>query len=268
MSTSPILDLALRLWPQARDAGAVDDPSDLDTLLDAQGQPGAPAFDEGVRGTFACFAPGEPAELTLPTGEQTTSDAEARFVGHLLVTRTLLAAGLHVDERVTAAMSDAYALSWTARDSSRYGQTPLALALSLWLVALDPQGASDHPLAIDWSAPAFADAERWDLEYRLFSHYDVRERAIDWATYVSADPARHAGCSVFTIVEPLLRMAQDPRVRIALAQFSESADRGGGRAPAAAMLERGRVAALLQAFVRDVVRGAPRSDGGLPRPQV
>lgn len=40
---SPVLELAIRLWPQVRDRGAVDDPSDLDTLLASQGQPGAPA---------------------------------------------------------------------------------------------------------------------------------------------------------------------------------------------------------------------------------
>ncbi len=262
------LDVALRLWPQARDAGTIDDPSDLDALLETQGQPGAPAFEAGVRGTFACFLPGEEATLTLPTGEQTASDAEARFVGHLLVTRTLLAAGLHVDDRVTAAMADAYALSWTARDSTRYGQTPLALATSLWLIALDPAGASDHPLPIDWSPACFADAERWDLGYRLFSHYDIRERAIDWATFVSAAPGRHEGVSVFAIVEPLLRLGQDARVRIALAALSEAAERSGGRAPAAAMLERGRIAALLQAFVRDVVRRPAGGPENRPRPQV
>lgn len=267
MSDSSTLDLALRLWPAVRDSGAVGDPSDLDTLLEAQNRPGAPGYELGVSGTFACFAPDQEATLTLPTGESVGSDEEARFIAHLLVTRTLLGAGLHVDDRVTAAMCDAYALSWTATGGAPYYQSPLALATSLWLIALDPLSTSDRPLPIDWAAPAYQDPERWDLEYRLFSHYDIRERAIDWAAFASAEPGRHEGCSTFTIVEPLLRIAHDGRVRIALAQLSEAED-GGGRAPAAAMLERGRIAALLQAFVRDVVRGTARSSDERPRPQI
>ncbi|MDA0365712.1 MAG: hypothetical protein O3B31_04585 [Chloroflexi bacterium] len=266
MSDRPILDLALRLWPGVRDSGAVEDPTDLDTLLDAQGRPGAVGYELGVRGTFACFPVDQPATLTLATGETVASDAEARFIAHLLVTRTLLGAGMHVDERVTAAICDAYALSWTAKSGAPYSQTPLALAVSLWLIALDPLSDSDRPLPIDWSPAGYHDPARWDLAYRLFSHYDIRERATDWAAYVSAEPGRHDGCSTFAIIEPLLRMASDARARIALAQLSE-ADGGGGRAPAAAMLERGRIAALLQAFVRDVVRGTARGADERPRPQ-
>ncbi|MEX2229682.1 MAG: hypothetical protein WEB13_08610 [Dehalococcoidia bacterium] len=266
MSDSPVLDLALRLWPGARDSGAVGDPADLDTLIEAQGQPGAPGYELGVRGTFACFAPDAVATLTLATGETVAADDEARFVAHLLVTRTLLGAGLHVDDRVTAAMCDGYALSWTAKGGAPYHHTSVALAVSLWLIALDPLSTSDRPLPIAWGPAAYQDPSRWDLEYRLFSHYDIRERAVDWAAYASAEPGRHEGCSTFTIVEPLLRMAQDGRVRIALAQLSEAED-GGGRAPAAAMLERGRIAALLQAFVRDVIRGTARGADERPRPQ-
>ena len=269
MSTSPVIDLALRLWPSARDSGAVADSADLDTLLEAQGRPGAPAYDMGVRGTFACFPPDEVASLTLPTGESTQTDDEARLIGHLLVTRTLLGAGLHIDPRVTDALCDAYALSWTAAGGAPYHQTPLTLAVSLWLIALDPLSNLDRPLPIDWTPAAYRDATRWDLEYRLFSHYDIRGRAADWAAFVSGDPARHAGCSTWTMVEPLLRLASDARVRIALSQLSESTDQGE-RAPAAAMLERGRVAALLQAFIHDVTRGTARGadERGRPRPQL
>jgi hypothetical protein len=226
----------------------VDDPSALDQLLSTLGQPGAPGYDCGVRSTFACFAPDEEATLTLPTGEQTRSDAEARFVGHVVVTRTLLAAGLHVDRRVTGGMSTAYAFSWTA-SGGRYGQTPLALATSLWLVALDPLSVSDRPLPIDWEPACFDDAERWDLEYRLFSHYDIRERAIDWAVYASMENERREGCSVYSIVEPLLRMDEDNRVRLALATYAQAEDAADEMVPAAAMLERGRIAAMLQGNV-------------------
>lgn len=254
MTGSDILDIALRLWPQARDHGTVDDPQDLDRLLAAQGQPGAPGYDCGLRHTFSCFPPDEEATFALTTGERPESDESARMVGHLLVTRTLLAAGLAIDARVTGAMCDAYALSWTTtggKGGSRYHQTPLVLAVSLWLVATDPLSRSDRPLPIDWSPDCFRQQDRWDPDYRLFSHYDIRERALDWTTYVSADPARHAGVSVWTIVEPLLRMVQDARVRIALAQFVDAADVGGEPAPAAAMLERNRIAELLRAFMTE-----------------
>lgn len=254
MTGSDILDLALRMWPQVRDQGTVDDPEELDRLLAAQGQPGAPGYDCGLRRTFSCFPPDEEAAFALSTGERPESDESARMVGHLLVTRTLLAAGLAIDERVTGAMCDAYALSWTTtggKGGSRYHQTPLVLAVSLWLVATDPLSQSDRPLPIDWSPDCFRQQDRWDPDYRLFSHYDIRERALDWTTYVSSDPARHAGVSVWTIVEPLLRMVQDARVRIALAQFVDATDVGGEPAPAAAMLERNRIAELLRAFMTE-----------------
>jgi len=239
---APIIDLILRLWPQARDEGMVADPSDLDLLLATQGAPGAPGSACGLRHTFACFGPDREASFTLPTGERTSSDEEARFVGHLLVTRLLLAAGLSIDERVTGAMCDAYGLSWTASTGGRYGQTPLALAVSLWLVALDPLSITDRPLPIEWDADCYRDADRWDPDYRLFSHYDIRERSLDWATYVSADPARRGGVSIWTIVEPLLRLRDDSRCRLALAQLEDAGDAGAPAGSAAAMLERNRVA--------------------------
>ena len=249
MTDHEALTLALDLWPDARDRGMVDDPTALDRLLATLGQPGAVGYDCGMRNTFACFRPDEDAGLTLPTGEQTTSDSEARFVGHVLITRTLLAAGLHVDQRVTGAMGATYALSWTA-SGGRYGQTPLALATSLWLIALDPLSISDRPIAIDWEASCLQDPERWDLDYRLFSHYDIRERAIDWAVYASGAADRREGCSVYSIVEPLLRMDEDNRVRLALASYAQAQDAAAEAVPAAAMLERGRIAAMLQGNVR------------------
>jgi hypothetical protein len=242
------LTLALALWPAARDGGAVEDPSALDQLLATLGQPGAAGYECGLRSTFACFSPDEDAAITLPTGEHTTSDEEARFIAHVLVTRTLLAAGLHVDPRVTAAMGATYALSWTAA-GGRYGQTPIALATSLWLVALDPLSISDRPITIDWDFPCFQDSERWDLDYRLFSHYDIRENAIDWAVYASGSPDRREGCSVYSLVEPLLRMDEDNRVRIALGAYAQAQDAAAESAPAAAMLERGRIAAMLQGHI-------------------
>ena len=249
MSTSPILDLAIRLWPQVRDRGAVDDPNDLDALLAAQGRPGAPGAEHGVRHTFACFPPGgaagEEATFVLPTGERPRDDADARLIAHLLVTRVLLGAGLSVDRRVQGAMGDAYAMTWAVRGG--YDASPLALATSMWLAALDPQQSSDRPLTIDWSPALYQDAERWDLDYRLFSHYDIRERMMDWVSYASVAPSRHPGCSIWTLAEPLMRIP-DQRAQIALGQLAEAADEAEEAPPAAAMLDRARIAALLRAY--------------------
>ena len=105
------------------------------------------------------------------------------------------------------------------------------------------------PIAIDWEAACYDDPERWDPDYRLCSHYDVRERALDWTVYVSGDPQRRAGVSRWTIIEPLLSMESDDRVAFALSQLSEAEDVSQEVAPAAVMLERSRVAALLQGYL-------------------
>lgn len=245
-AASPVLALAMRLWPQVRDRGAVDDPNDLDTLLAALGQPGAPGVEQGVQHTFACFAPDEEATFVLSTGERPRDDADARLIAHILVTRTLLGAGLSIDRRVQGAVGDAYAMTWAV--AGAYDASPLALGTSIWLAALDPLQASDRPLPIDWTAPYYADAERWDMDYRLFSHYDIRERMLDWISYASVAPSRHPGCSVWTLVEPLMRIP-DQRAHMALAQFGEASDESEDAIPAAAMLDRARIAALLRAYV-------------------
>ena len=73
MSERGLVELALRLWPQACEDSRVDDPADLDRLLDAIGQPGAPGYEGGLRNTFACFGPDEAAEVVLPSGERRRS---------------------------------------------------------------------------------------------------------------------------------------------------------------------------------------------------
>lgn len=258
MSEYPTLDLALRLWPGVRDGRPVEDPADLDALLATQGQPGAPGHDCGLTETFACFEPGDAAALVLPSGEPSATDEEARLLGHLLVTRTLIAAGLALDDRVVRAMSAAYALSWTTEGGAPYHTTPLVLAVSLWCVMLDPLSDSDRPLPIGWSAACF-ERDWWDPDYRLFSHYDVRERALDWAAYVARDPARHPGCVGWTIAEPLLRSSADSRVGLALPQLAAGAEgrsTEGAPLPAAASLERGRIALLVQGYLQSTVTGA------------
>ena len=266
VSDTPVLDAALRLWPSARDRGAVDDPDELDALLDAAGQPGAIGHDCGVATTFACFPPDIEASLTLPTGEASASDEEARLIGHVLVTRTLMAAGLGVDPRVSQAMATAHALTWTTEGGGNHHTTPLALGAALWLVALDALTGDDQPLPIDWSASCF-ERDWWDPDYRLFSHYDVRERALDWAARVSRDPSRHPGCSGWTIAEPLLRLGGDSRVSIALPLLASGAQAATDGEPirAAASLERGRIAALVQAHVQMTEAGG--QGGARPAPE-
>src|SRR3546814_736612 len=99
-----VLNLAQGLWPQIRDHGTVDDPGALDTLLATLGQPGAPGLEGGELHTFAAFLPSEDAStFAMPTGERPHDDADGRLISHLLVTRALLGAGLHVDRRVQQA---------------------------------------------------------------------------------------------------------------------------------------------------------------------
>ncbi len=255
MSESAILDLAQRLWPAVRDTGAIGDPEDLDRLLASQGLPGAIGYDCGLRTTFGCFTPEQDATgFVLPTGERPVTDDEGRFIAHVLVTRVLLAAGLSIDPRVADALCAAHALSWAAGGTT-YAQSPLALATAAWLPALDPDSASDRPLPIDWSAACFDDTSRWDPDYRLFSHYDMRERALDWAVYASGRPERREGVSLWSIVEPLLRLERDSTASIALAQFADSADPAStAPVPAAAMLERRRISDALRTQLGSAAR--------------
>ena len=64
---------------------------------------------------------------------------------------------------------------------------------------------------------------------------------------MSADAARRGGVSIWTIAEPLLRLRDDNRARLALAQLDDAGDAGAPAASAASMLERNRVALLLRA---------------------
>ncbi|MEI7926656.1 MAG: hypothetical protein WCI61_10795, partial [Chloroflexota bacterium] len=129
-----------------------------------------------------------------------------------------------------------------------YDASPLALGASIWLAALDPQQSSDRPLPIDWAPAFYQDAERWDVDYRLFSHYDIRERILDWISFASVAPSRHPGVSVWTLAEPLMRIP-DGRSQTVLAVFAEASDETETPIPAAAMLDRARVAGLLRAYV-------------------
>lgn len=252
MKDTETIELALRLWPEARDSGYVSDPTTLDILLQTLGNKGALGYECGLRTTFSPSSQSDNlAPILLPTGEKTpTDELNTKLIANILITRTLIAAGLHVDERVIRSMADTYAFCWAPKGNAVIA-SPLARACSLWLIALDPSSASDKPLPVSWDAECFNNPEIWDTDYRLISHYDVRERAMDWAVFVSGDTARRDGCSRWTIIEPLLRLKDDSRTRIALSAYAESEDAVEINASAASMLERGRIANLLNAVAWD-----------------
>ena len=249
MKDKETIELALQLWPEARDVGYVSDPTMLDILLQTLGTKCALGYECGLRTTFSPSSQSNNLpHIMLPTGEKTSTDElNTRLIANIIITRTLLAAGLHVDERITSSMADTYAFCWAPKDNA-IAVSPLARACSLWLIALDPASASDKPLPVSWNAECFNNPRIWDTDYRLISHYDVRERAMDWVVFVSGSPVRRDGCSRWTIIEPLLRLKDDSRTRIALSAYAESQDAVETNASAASMLERGRIANLLNAI--------------------
>ena len=243
MSSKPRnpVDLALEIWPGLRDGNNLEDLSDLDILLESQGIPTAYGSSEGISATFGGFTESVSQAVTLPTGETTSSLEEAQLLCHMVVTRTLMSAGLVVDRRVQEAMGQAYANTWCVKGD--YTTTPLVLSASLWLVALDPQNHSDTPLPIDWTAPIYENSLVWDTEYRLFSHYDIKERALDWAVHVSHDNERHQGCSRWNIIEPLLRI-EDERAGLAVTNFLNQLEEDTENISARYIIERSRIAKL------------------------
>ena len=252
MEDKEIIELTLQLWPEARDSGHVSDPTMLDILLQTLGTKGALGYECGLRTTFSPLSQNDNlTTILLPTGEQTSTDElSTKIIANILITRTLLAAGLHVDERIIRSMADTYAFCWATKGDAIV-VSPLARACSLWLIALDPSSASDKPLPVSWDAECFNNPQIWDTDYRLISHYDVRERAMDWVVFASGNAARRDGCSRWTIIEPLLRLKDDSRTRIALSAYAESEDAVETNASAALMLERGRISNLLNAIEWD-----------------
>ena len=235
------VDVALEIWPGLRDGNNLEDISDLDILLESQGIPTAYGSSEGISATFGGFTESVLPAVTLPTGETTSSLEEAQLLCHIIVTRTLMSAGLLVDRRVQEAMGQAYANTWCVKGD--YNTTPLVLSASLWLIALDSQNHSDTPLLIDWTASLYENSLIWDTDYRLFSHYDIKERALDWAIHVSHENERHRGCSRWNIIEPLLRI-DDERADLAVTNFLNQLDEGGENISARYIIERSRIAKL------------------------
>ena len=241
--TKTTIEIIFDIWPSLRDGHEIRDMAVLDHLLSLFGGENAFEAARGLNSTFSGFTNDDNQQISLPTGESTCTPDEAKLLAHILITRLLIGAGLHVDRRVQGALGDAYANTWCVK--GEYRTTPLVLAHSLWLIALDPQNHSDTPLAIDWEPIYYQDSDGWDLNYRLFSHYDVKERALDWAVHVSQSPDRYVGCSRWNIVEPLIRI-NDERAHLAIKGLSDTIDIEIEGIGAAEILERSRISALLE----------------------
>ena len=211
-------------WNQLRDTGSLNDTSILDILLSRIGMEGSPGYDCGIRSTFSVFPPNIDAELILPTGEKSESDEDARFIAHILALRLFLGAGLGFESRIVDAIANTYGLSWTKKIGGNYECSKVALANSIWLIALDPKPESDIPLDIDWSLPCFQNEHLWDKNYNLFSRYDIKERMLDWLVYMSADEKKLVEISIFSFLEPIIRMKYDSRVKMILSKFSKFED--------------------------------------------
>ena len=70
MKDTETIELALRLWPEARDSGYVSDPTMLDILLQTLGNKGALGYECGLRTTFSPSSQSDNlAPILLPTGE-------------------------------------------------------------------------------------------------------------------------------------------------------------------------------------------------------
>jgi len=241
--TKTIIEKVFDIWPSIRDGQAISDISVLDHLLNLLSERNAFGVEQGINNTFSGFTNEDDQSIVLLSGESTHTPDEAKLLAHILITRLLVGAGLHVDRRIQGALGDAYANTWCVR--GEYSTTPLVLAHSLWLIALDPQNHSDIPLAINWEPTYYQNSEVWDLDYRLFSHYDVKERALDWAAYVSHSSERYSGCSRWNIIEPLIRI-NDERAHLAIKQLSDSIDPETEGIGVAEILERSRISRLLE----------------------
>lgn len=241
--TKTIIEKVFDTWPSIRDGQVISDISVLDYLLSLLGKKNAFGIAQGLNNTFSGFTDEDDQNIVLPSGESTRTPDEARLLAHILITRLLVGAGLDVDRRIQSALGDAYANTWCVK--GEYRTTPLVLAHSLWLIALDSQNHSDVPLVINWEPTYYQNAKVWDLNYRLFSHYDVKERALDWAVHVSHSSDRYAGCSRWNIIEPLIRI-NDERAHLAIKQLSESTDPEVQGIGAAEILERSRISRLLE----------------------
>tara|TARA_Y100001970_G_scaffold89710_1_gene113078 strand:+ start:9313 stop:10062 length:750 start_codon:yes stop_codon:yes gene_type:complete len=248
MENIALIDSMQSAWAEVRDSGSLTNVGILDELLERIGKEGAPGYECGVINTFSVFSPDEDAKIILVTGEETSSDAEARFIGNLLAIRLFLAAGFIFDAKIISALSSTYGLSWTKKIGGNYGHSSLSLATSLWLIALDPKPESDEPFNIDWDLQCFNNDELWDLDYNLFSHYDIKERMLDWCIYAINNDDIIQDISIFTILEPLLHLQNDSRAKIVIDKFSDLNDHHESKS-ASAMVEKKRISDLVSSLI-------------------
>tara|TARA_Y100001970_G_C14249673_1_gene870854 strand:- start:3138 stop:3887 length:750 start_codon:yes stop_codon:yes gene_type:complete len=248
MENTALIDSMQSAWVEVRDTGSLSDVAILDQLLQRIGQEGAPGYECGVLDTFSIFDKNEDAKIILSTGEETTSDTEARFIGNLLAIRLFLAAGFIFDAKIISALASTYGLSWTKKIGGNYGHSSLSLSISLWLIALDPKPESDEPFNINWELECFQNNELWDLDYNLFSRYDIKERMLDWCIYAVNNEDTMRGISIFTILEPLLQLRNDSRAKIVIDKFSDLNDHHESKS-ASTLIEKKRISDLINKIV-------------------
>ena len=105
MENIALIDSMQFAWAEIRDNGSLSNVDILDQLLERIGQEGAPGYECGILDTFSVFSTSEDARIILPTGEETNSDSEARFIANLLALRLFLAAGFIFDGKIISAPS-------------------------------------------------------------------------------------------------------------------------------------------------------------------
>ena len=248
MENTALIHSMQSAWTEVRDTGSLSDLGILDQLLQRIGKDGAPGYECGIFDTFSIFDKNEDAKIFLSTGEETSSDTEARFIGNLLAIRLFLAAGFMFDAKIISALASTYGLSWTKKIGGNYGHSSLSLAISLWLIALDPKPESDEPFNINWELQCFQNNVFWDLDYNLFSHYDIKERMLDWCIYAINNEDTIRDISIFTILEPLLHLQNDSRAKIVIDKFSDLNDHYASK-NASTLIEKKRIADLVNQIV-------------------
>jgi hypothetical protein len=231
-------------WVQLRDKGALDDLEILDILMGKIGLAGSPGYDCGIRDTFSIFSIDDDAKIFLPTGELTKSDEEARFIANILAIRLFLAAGFGFEAKIINALASTYAMSWAKKSGNNYGHSALTLAMSIWLIALEPKPESDEPFPINWDIPCFDNPEIWNFEFNLHSRYDIRERILDWCILIVNNTTLINDVSIFTILEPILYMKNDFRAKLFLDKFSELQDHHES-STASTLMEKKRIVDLI-----------------------
>lgn len=86
------------------------------------------------------------------------------------------------------------------------------------------------------------------MDYNLFSHYDIKERMLDWCIYAINNDDIIQDISIFTILEPLLHLQNDSRAKIVIDKFSDLNDHHESKS-ASAMIEKKRISDLVSSLI-------------------